>query len=652
MGFNSPLLSVLPNAYKVLLIILATITLPFVSTHSQSCPPNIDFENGTFDGWTCYAGGTASVNDANVISLGQLNGPAADRQTIYGPGSGLTDPYGGFPVNCPNGSGYSIKLGNNFGGGQAEGVSYEFTIPANQNTYSLIYHYAVVFQSPNHRQSEQPRMEIEVMNMTDNERIECASFTFIAQGSSLPGFITSSLVDSTAVLYKDWSAVTVDLSGNAGKTIRLFFKTTDCTFRRHFGYAYIDVDSECNGSFVGATYCPDDTLVNITAPFGYQSYTWFDSSQTTQLGTQQVLTLTPPPPSGTTLAVKLSPYDGFGCPKTLYATLNDTLTVVARAGTNILSCNQAKVQIGGPPRPGWKYTWLPGTHLSNASIANPLAFPLLTTAYVVKTTNAGGGCKIFDTVVVKASIIDTALKITGRAAWCFGKGDSAVLSVAPTTTIQWYKDNQRIPGANLPTLRANSTGVYVAQLSNSLGCTILTLQQSITIDTTKPGITYPLTYAIIDRPLQLTARPIGQKALWTPGANLSANNIFNPVYNGASERQYLITIITKGGCITVDTQLVRAIKNIEMYVPTAFSPNNDGLNDYLHPIVRGVKEIKYFRIYNRWGNLLHQSYEQLPGWDGILNGIAQQTQTVIWTMECVGLDDKLYQQKGTSLLLR
>jgi hypothetical protein len=60
------------------------------------------------------------------------------------------DPYGGFPVNCPNGSGRSIRLGNNRAGTEAEGASYEFTIRANKDVYSLIYHYAVVFQDPNH----------------------------------------------------------------------------------------------------------------------------------------------------------------------------------------------------------------------------------------------------------------------------------------------------------------------------------------------------------------------------------------------------------------------------------------------------------------------------------------------------------------------
>lgn len=113
----------------------------------------------------------------------------ANRHTMYSsnPGSG-TDEYGNFPKNCPNGSGYSIKLGNNEAGTQAEGVSYDFTVPANANTYNLIYNYAVVFQDPGHQPSEQPRLELEIINMTTGNLIYCSSFTFFCQRISLAGF--------------------------------------------------------------------------------------------------------------------------------------------------------------------------------------------------------------------------------------------------------------------------------------------------------------------------------------------------------------------------------------------------------------------------------------------------------------------------------
>ena len=632
--------------------IASLISLSFCFTgKAQTCPPNIDFETGTFNGWTCYTGQALAIGNENQLSLTPSGGPVFNSHTMYAANSGGVDPYGGFPVNCPNGSGYSIRLGNNSGGGQAEGISYEFTIPANENSYSLIYHYAVVFQAPNHRENEQPRMEIEVLNVTDNTVIDCASFTFIALGSSLPGFQTATQIDTTAVLYKDWSAVSVDLSGNAGKTIRLFFKTGDCTFRRHFGYAYIDVNTECSSSFLGATYCPDDSVVNVTAPYGYQGYTWYDSTLTNILGTQQILTLSPTV-SRTTVAVKLEPYHGYGCPKTLFALLSDTLTVTAIAGADRLSCNLNPVPIGTIPKPGLVYNWTPAVGLSNPEIANPLAAPGITTAYIVTTNNSGGGCLSTDTVIVRSSIIDSSLQLIGKAGFCIDNGDSAILKVLPTNSIKWFRNDMPINGALQSMYRVTSTGTYYAQLINAAGCSIATKKQAIVIDKAKPGITYPEVYAVINLPLPLKARQIGESILWNPGTNLNTPTIFAPTFKGALEQLYTIAIRTNTECLTVDTQLVKIIKHVEIYVPTAFTPNKDGKNDFLHPILRGVKEIHYFKIFNRWGQLLFERRDGQPGWDGSFKGIPQQTQAVVWILECVGVDGVVYVQKGTSALLR
>ena len=90
---------------------LLFVCLCYNITNAQICPPNIDFENGTFDGWQCYIGSVAEVSGQNVISI-TPSGPVLDRHTMYTSNSNQLDPYGGFPVNCPNGSGHSIRLGN------------------------------------------------------------------------------------------------------------------------------------------------------------------------------------------------------------------------------------------------------------------------------------------------------------------------------------------------------------------------------------------------------------------------------------------------------------------------------------------------------------------------------------------------------------
>ena len=175
-----------------LFITALTLCPAFFSAKAQDCPTNIDFETGTFDGWKCYIGTAGDGNGQNSIQLFPSAGPVPGRHTMYSRNTGGgVDEYGGFPINCPNGSGYSIKLGNNIAGTEAEGLSYEFTIPANKNIYSLIYHYAVVFQDPNHEIFQQPRLVIEITNVTDNTLIQCSSFTFIPYGTLLPGFFES-----------------------------------------------------------------------------------------------------------------------------------------------------------------------------------------------------------------------------------------------------------------------------------------------------------------------------------------------------------------------------------------------------------------------------------------------------------------------------
>ncbi len=444
------------------------------------CPANLDFESGTFNGWICYTGNVVAVGGTNQINLNP-SGPQFSRHTMLSsvPGDGL-DEYGEFPKNCPNGSGHSIKLGNNAGGAQAEGVSYQFTIPANAHQFSLIYYYAVVFQDPGHPANQQPRLEIEITNVSDGSSIGCSSFSFIAS-SSLPGFFLSrNPGGSTPVWCKDWSANSINLDGNAGKTIKLFFKTADCTFSAHFGYAYVDVNTECSSSFVGATFCPDDTAINVRAPYGYQSYKWFNSNFSQVLGTQQVLTLNPPPASGSTVAVELTPYNGYGCKDTLTAELLDTLTIRANAGPDKLSCNNAPVQIGSPPLEGLVYSWSPSTGLSNANVANPTASPSVTTKYLLTVRHDGGGCISVDSVIVNAAVLDNTIEVIGGNSYCQGAAQT-ILKVQPADSIQWFRNAVAIPGANQTQYTVTQSGDYYAIVFSSSGCTATTATKQIFI---------------------------------------------------------------------------------------------------------------------------------------------------------------------------
>jgi gliding motility-associated-like protein len=87
-------------------------------------------------------------------------------------------------------------------------------------------------------------------------------------------------------------------------------------------------------------------------------------------------------------------------------------------------------------------------------------------------------------------------------------------------------------------------------------------------------------------------------------------------------------------------------------VPNAFTPNNDGLNDQLLPFMIGIKELKYFKIFNRWGELVFESHDTKKGWDGKYKGIPVQTHTLVWMLEGIGVDNKTYKAKGSTILMR
>jgi gliding motility-associated-like protein len=179
-----------------------------------------------------------------------------------------------------------------------------------------------------------------------------------------------------------------------------------------------------------------------------------------------------------------------------------------------------------------------------------------------------------------------------------------------------------------------------------------TIRKTVVVDRPRPGQVYPNKYAVIDMAQSLQARRFGTEVLWSPATYLSQTNSYTPVFKGAADQVYTVAITTSTGCVTIDTQSVRIVNKVEIFVPNAFTPNNDNKNDYLRPILFGIREVRYFKVYNRWGQMMYSQNGELPGWDGNFNGVTQTTQTVVWMVEGVGVDGKVYFRKGTAELIR
>jgi gliding motility-associated-like protein len=133
---------------------------------------------------------------------------------------------------------------------------------------------------------------------------------------------------------------------------------------------------------------------------------------------------------------------------------------------------------------------------------------------------------------------------------------------------------------------------------------------------------------------------------------LSSSTISNPIFNYNAQVDYVITITTGIGCIIKDTQLVRIFKEKEIYVPKGFSPNGDGNNDKIFPRLVGVRTLNYFKVFNRWGQLIFMSTNINEGWDGTYKGVKQPMEGYVWIAEGVDIDNNIIKRTGTFLLLR
>ncbi|MEI7472093.1 MAG: T9SS type B sorting domain-containing protein [Chitinophagaceae bacterium] len=115
---------------------------------------------------------------------------------------------------------------------------------------------------------------------------------------------------------------------------------------------------------------------------------------------------------------------------------------------------------------------------------------------------------------------------------------------------------------------------------------------------------------------------------------------------------YNVTASTANGCVGLGNIKIKTFKGPDIYVPNAFSPNNDKLNDLLKPILIGMKTLHYFTIYNRYGQVLFTTSTENAGWDGSFKGKLQAMGGYVWIAEAVDYKGNIIQRKGVTLLVQ
>ncbi|CAG5079813.1 PKD domain-containing protein [Parvicella tangerina] len=535
---------------------------PFFTKAPNGPCVNMDFEEGTLNGWEMYEG-DVNGNPAEIVNTTQIATPGA-HHTIMTPGA---DPVVGIPTTNPNGGNFSLRLGDGTGtGARAASIRQTFLVDATNAVFT--YSYAVVLEDPSgHTLGEKPFFKVNMYDQSGNP-IACGEYQVVASSG-----LDASWTNYGAGWYRDWQTVFAPLDAYIGQNVTIEFISGDCDQSGHYGYAY--VDAECSPLEIippGTLIC-DNNPVTLDAPAGAASYLWNTGSTN-----QSITTSTPG-----SYSVEVVPIQGAACSITINATVSGAsgapVADFSAVPTNVcvgetIDFTDLSTATNGAAVDYWDYNFGDGS--VNASVADPSHTYAADGTYDVQFV-AGvlvpgqGGC--YDTVVQTVTVTPSPTAGFTNTTVCEGTAtDFTDTSVDATgiATYEWdFTDDGTIDSpAQNPSFTYPTAGNYDATLivTSNGGCTD-TLTQSVTVNESalasfsQTDVCEGNTMSFND----LSSSPSGTITNWDWdfGDGTGTSIAQNPTYDYASAGSYdvVLSVQSTGGCSDDTTIAVNVYAN-------------------------------------------------------------------------------------------
>ncbi len=326
--------------------------------------------------------------------------------------------------------------------------------------------------------------------------------------------------------------------------------------------------------------------------------------------------------------------------------------------TTICEGNFIQIMAGSSPDLG--FSWSPPIGLNSTSILNPLANPVVSTTYTLKAyAAAGSGCDTLSghitiNVLPKPGFVDAGEDINV----CEHTPITIVPSLSPDNSVfhyQWTSVHGSVSGKELQIndpLVAQSGMYYFTVSSGACG----SLEDSVQINI----VTLPMPPQV--SPLKLCLNEVIKK-LPVTGENLkwykepAGGNALDvpPVINTTAEGiQHFYVSQSYGTCESERVPLSITVERCcddFLFVPSAFTPNGDGLNDYFEIKVRNESRITRVEIYNRWGQMVYQEDGGLP-WNGRFNAQVVELGNYFYHITFICKDGTMLHKKGEVLVVK
>lgn len=356
-----------------------------------------------------------------------------------------------------------------------------------------------------------------------------------------------------------------------------------------------------------------------------------------------------------TVFTQLIATNGTGCKDTAYKTIVVHPLPTVSAGNDTTICLGTFATLN--PAGAATYTWSPPTYLNCTNCSNPQATAQNDIQYTLTGTSQYG-CVNTDSVLVK---VRKPFTITASSNDTICIGQSTVLHASGAEIYRWSPANSLNDStAANPVASPTVTTTYTVTGYDSLSCFQSTATVRVVV------YPYPVVNAGRDTTIRggTSVRLLPQlsndvsSVLWSPPISLSCTTCLNPVASPIKTTTYRITASNPGICSSYDDVKVTVLcDRNSIFIPNAFTPNGDNVNDRFYVMGYGIKNVKSMRIYNRWGNLIFEknyveANDMLQGWDGTMKGQPAPPGVFTYTAEIICGDGGIFPVSGTVILIR
>ncbi len=301
--------------------------------------------------------------------------------------------------------------------------------------------------------------------------------------------------------------------------------------------------------------------------------------------------------------------------------------------------------------PNYNYSWSPaGFFTPTSTVLHPVYSALNSGVITLTVTTKYANCTGSDDMNVQ--VVPTNFISVTPSDTSICPGDSVHLTITGTQVSQvWYP--------NIYINDTSSTNPYVHPYTN-MSYTVYARDNQYCLDTQKVTITIN-PKAVLRLPDTATIFP-GESFQMDPGGNclyftwfppvgLSNNKIANPIANPNVNTRYFVTGRTEAGCAISDSiDLFVSLESV-LDMPNAFSPGSDP-NALFKASIRGIAQLKSFKIFNRWGVKVFETSNIQEGWNGQYGGQPQPLGVYVYVVEAVTNTGRVFYKQGNVTLIR